>query len=326
MYTHQIVEKEKEAQASVHEKKAAHPVKDGLETAEQNSSPLLALQSSLGNRYVQRLIDRSRPRLVVQPKLRLSPAGDRYEQEADRAAEILLRSGSSGPTAAVPIQPSPAPSEGHPVAPKIENQINQAKGNGRPLPRSFRQKMEQTFAADFGRVNLHIGETADHLNRSLQARAFTTGQDIFFRRGEYDPASSEGQQLLAHELTHVLQQQPFHPQKPVVQRSIGDLTKVNFEDIIIVNHVNGNRYKIINYKLRGKVLWYQLQEIEHQEKKPGSEEKKDLSSLAASSEAKPFSGAPQPPPPPPRAARKTGPTAMELARERSRIKGDLSKK
>jgi hypothetical protein len=66
--------------------------------------------------------------------------------------------------------------------------------------------MEQVFGADFSGVKVHTDADADVLNQSLQARAFTTGKDIFFRSGEYRPDDTSGQRLLAHELTHVVQQ------------------------------------------------------------------------------------------------------------------------
>ena len=66
--------------------------------------------------------------------------------------------------------------------------------------------MEQAFGADFGGVRVHTDSDSDALSQSLQARAFTTGKDIFFSSGEYDPSSSAGQHLLAHELTHTIQQ------------------------------------------------------------------------------------------------------------------------
>ena len=62
------------------------------------------------------------------------------------------------------------------------------------------------MGSDFSSVRIHTGQESDSLNRSLSARAFTTGSDIFFRSGEYNPGSTQGQQLLAHELTHVVQQ------------------------------------------------------------------------------------------------------------------------
>ncbi|MFM6122295.1 MAG: DUF4157 domain-containing protein, partial [Sphaerospermopsis kisseleviana] len=88
----------------------------------------------------------------------------------------------------------------------LETSINQARGGGQPLGDNIRKPMEQAFGADFGGVKVHTDSHSDGLNRSVQARAFTTGQDIFFRQGEYNPGSRGGQELLAHELTHVVQQ------------------------------------------------------------------------------------------------------------------------
>ena len=66
--------------------------------------------------------------------------------------------------------------------------------------------MEQVFGADFSGVKVHTDATSDELNQAIQAKAFTTGEDIFFRSGAYEPSSWGGQELLAHELTHVVQQ------------------------------------------------------------------------------------------------------------------------
>lgn len=66
--------------------------------------------------------------------------------------------------------------------------------------------MEQAFGADFSGVKVHTDTQADQLNQSIQAKAFTIGQDVFFRSGTYEPGSHGGQELLAHELTHVVQQ------------------------------------------------------------------------------------------------------------------------
>jgi len=74
------------------------------------------------------------------------------------------------------------------------------------LPGPAGDRYERALGADFARVRLHTDVQADQLSRALQAQAFTTGQDIFFRRGEYDAGSTRGQHALAHELTHVVQQ------------------------------------------------------------------------------------------------------------------------
>jgi len=95
----------------------------------------------------------------------------------------------------------------------LETSINQARGGGQPLGDNIRKPMEQAFDADFGGVKVHTDSRSDQLNQSIQARAFTTGQDVFFRQGEYNPGSRGGQELLAHELTHVVQQNENHLSK-----------------------------------------------------------------------------------------------------------------
>jgi hypothetical protein len=99
-----------------------------------------------------------------------------------------------------------AATPGGAVEPEIEESIQRARGGGQSLDPQVQTRMEAAFGADFGQVRVHTGAQADALNRSLSARAFTTGRDIFFRQGEYNPQSSGGEELLAHELTHVVQQ------------------------------------------------------------------------------------------------------------------------
>jgi len=88
----------------------------------------------------------------------------------------------------------------------IESAIKQKKGSGSALPDIFRSKVEQAIGADFSGVRIHTDQESDTLSRSLSARAFTTGNDIFFKQGEYNPSSPEGQKLITHELTHTIQQ------------------------------------------------------------------------------------------------------------------------
>jgi hypothetical protein len=88
----------------------------------------------------------------------------------------------------------------------LETAVTSAKSGGQPLPDPVRTPMEQAFQSDFSQVKIHTDKQADTLNQNLSARAFTTGQDLFFRQGEYNPDSRSGQELLAHELTHVVQQ------------------------------------------------------------------------------------------------------------------------
>jgi hypothetical protein len=100
-----------------------------------------------------------------------------------------------------------AASEGD-AAPDVERTIESSRGAGHALDNGVHAQMGQAFNADFSGVRVHTDAAADGLNQSLSARAFTTGQDIYFRQGEYSPGSSGGRELLAHELTHVVQQNP----------------------------------------------------------------------------------------------------------------------
>jgi Domain of unknown function (DUF4157) len=92
------------------------------------------------------------------------------------------------------------------VGPEVEQAIHSQRGSGHSLDRGIRSTMEPVFGADFSQVRVHTDAQADTLNRTLSARAFTTGRDIFFRQGEYRPGSSTGKELITHELTHVVQQ------------------------------------------------------------------------------------------------------------------------
>ena len=86
------------------------------------------------------------------------------------------------------------------------SRINRARGSGQALDTTVQQQMGERMGYDFSNVQVHTSSEADRLNRSVQAKAFTTGSDIFFKQGEYNPGSSSGQELIAHELTHVVQQ------------------------------------------------------------------------------------------------------------------------
>jgi len=79
-------------------------------------------------------------------------------------------------------------------------------GSGSKLDSGIAEKAGGTMGQDFSDVNVHTDSQSDTLNRELGAKAFTTGNDIFFQSGTYDPGSSDGQRLISHELTHVVQQ------------------------------------------------------------------------------------------------------------------------
>jgi hypothetical protein len=207
--------------------------------------PLLGLQRSIGNQAVLNLLhsqnmhmdastsafraprfsyDFSRIPLhsmqtaVPQTKLKVNQSGDVYEQEADQVAEQVMRTtnpetsasddedeaktalmrkqgAASGPNAAT---------ESPDVPPIVHTVLN--SGGGQPLDTTTRNFMEPRFGHDFSQVRVHTDEQAAESVRAVNALAYTVGRDVVFGEGQYAPGTSGGHRLLAHELTHVVQQ------------------------------------------------------------------------------------------------------------------------
>ena len=108
----------------------------------------------------------------------------------------------------------PGATDGHPDA------VSLPRGGGKPIPEGVRSFFEGQFGQDFGDVRVHTGPRADRAATALNARAFTVGGDIAFRSGEYRPGTREGDHLLAHELTHVVQQRGTGGQRPAIRRTV----------------------------------------------------------------------------------------------------------
>ena len=148
----------------------------------------------------------------IQAKLRVNDPGDHHEREADRLAAQIMRKPSNTNREERPAPVTPRvqthAAAGTAVtgeAPPIVSQVLQT--SGQPLAGDTRIFMESRFGHDFGAVRVHTGSLAERAASSVNARAFTSGSDIVFGNGEYEPRSEQGQELLAHELVHVLQQQ-----------------------------------------------------------------------------------------------------------------------
>lgn len=105
----------------------------------------------------------------------------------------------------------------------FSQQVRQAKSGGQIMDTGTRTRMEQSIGADFSQVRIHTGSKAEQLNNQINAKAFTTGKDIFFNKGQYQPKQQGGQHLLAHELTHVVQQKATR--QNTVQRNPKDKKK-----------------------------------------------------------------------------------------------------
>jgi hypothetical protein len=107
------------------------------------------------------------------------------------------------------------------VHPEVQGTIDSTRGSGASLDASVRGRMEGTLG-DLSDVTVHTDDTADSLNRSVSARAFATGTDVYFAKGEYSPGSADGDKLIAHELAHVVQQRGAPNAGPLTVSNPGD--------------------------------------------------------------------------------------------------------
>lgn len=139
--------------------------------------------------------------LRVRTKLAMSNPGDTFEQEADRVSEQVMRKPDSMQTPQVRRLENGASHTS-----EVTSDLTSRLGAGMPLDAGSRSYFEPRFGHDFGDVRVHDGPQAATAAASVQARAFTIGHDVVFAAGEHNPASEVGKRLLAHELTHVVQQ------------------------------------------------------------------------------------------------------------------------
>lgn len=142
-----------------------------------------------------------------QARFAVGPVNDAFENEADRIADRVVAGNSPSRvrTTAIAVQRS---NTGHAAS------LQQAPASvgrtlarqGQPLEPPVRRDMEQNFGHDFSRVRVHTGALAEQSAREMGAHAYTVGRDVVFNAGQYAPQTQSGKHLLAHELTHVLQQ------------------------------------------------------------------------------------------------------------------------
>ncbi|HEY2722873.1 MAG TPA: DUF4157 domain-containing protein [Chitinophagaceae bacterium] len=106
------------------------------------------------------------------------------------------------------------------ASPRVSANIKNAAGKGKKLPAKTLKEMNSSFGANFNNVNIHTDNESVEMTKELQAQAFTHRQDIYFNSGKYNPDSTEGKSLLAHELTHVVQQNNEEVQQDTIQRDL----------------------------------------------------------------------------------------------------------
>ena len=224
---------------------------------------LLALQRTHGNRYTQRVV------AGIQEKLKVGQPEGVYEQEADRVADEVMRMPEPGVQRQVEVEEEEEILQTKPLVDQItplvqrqveeeeeeemlqtksredatsevsndlESQINTIKGSGRPLAESERSFFEPRFGADFSQVRVHTDAQATKSARAVNARAFTVGSDVAFGTGQYASGTHAGNHLLAHELTHIIQQGSSVPrlQHKIVDSQIVDTPEVEEASIRVL--------------------------------------------------------------------------------------------
>jgi hypothetical protein len=278
---------------------------------------ILFLQRTIGNQAVQRLIKDVRGPLSIvrgqiQAKLKIGQPNDIYEQEADRVAEQVM-SMSEPPlqrqaeededeeeiqTKLIPeqipplvqrqlieeedeqketIQAKETSKNNSNTTLNLKSQIHSLRSGGQLLPQSICGFFESRFGQDFSHVRLHTDRKAAELAQNLNAKAFTIGRDVVFGAGHYTPQTNAGRRLLAHELTHVVQQQDYQnsTNKSDIQRGskTGTLPAaiVAITESVVFQNPNrsSNRLnilkqnhpidKVLKKKKVGNVWWYKIQ-------------------------------------------------------------------
>jgi hypothetical protein len=190
-----------------------------------NSKPKVNQNSFLGKE--------KKPGLFFQPKLAVGPVDDQYEREADAVADHVMSGGEGHIQTKIPsvnIQPKCSHCDEEEKLQRKENGNAIENDNassivsdaldstGQSLDSGTRSFMESHFGYDFSNVKIHTNEVAAKSAQSLNALAYTSGNNIVFNQDQYNPSSQHGKKLLAHELTHVVQQNSGNVQAKKIQR------------------------------------------------------------------------------------------------------------
>lgn len=185
---------------------------------------ILSLQNTVGNRSMTNLLLSG----SIQAKVKVGKANDKYEQEANRVADQVMRipeysiinkNGAKADHTPPKIQRTCSQCKEEDILQRkqltvqqshlsstVESQLNNLKGGGQPLDPATRTFFDSRFGNDFNRVRVHTDSQSSQLAKEVNARAFTYGRNLIFASGEYNPGTLDGKHLLAHELTHVIQQ------------------------------------------------------------------------------------------------------------------------
>ncbi len=232
-----------------------------------NNGVLISNQKRIGNQVAQRFAESCPLTLPspgrcsyggichtcppkVQAKLIVSKPGDKYEQEADRIAEQIMRMSDpqalkkikSSPKASISLKNSQLNNDRHSSTDHVSSIVNDAlRSPGRPLDTSTRAYFEPRFGYDFSNVRVHTDSKAVESARAMNATAYTFGRDVVFDAGLYAPWEETGRRLVAHELAHVIQQSHGLPESGLLITN--EISNIYNEEIIrSAATMNGNKY------------------------------------------------------------------------------------
>ncbi|HZH72717.1 MAG TPA: DUF4157 domain-containing protein, partial [Mariniphaga sp.] len=247
----------------------------------------------------------------IQTKRNFGHPNDMYEEEADKIAEKAIHSFNSEPikgkinknkeeeafqakalaSRITPIshqqshtgirdmsgiKQKKAEMDAPANTPSFHSRLNGNQNDGSPLPPQLNRLMSHSFGTDFSHVRIHNNSNSYQMNRELQAKAFTNGSNIYFNQGNYNPWSREGQLLLAHELTHTIQQNLGQRHSNVIQKKDEDeemrsypvkvppglsseLELDRYAEVLIFGREINLKWKVLNLnvsKLVGKTINY----------------------------------------------------------------------
>ncbi len=202
--------------------------------------------------------------ISVQRKLSIGSVDDPLEQEADDMAGKVMRMPEQPfvqrkcahceeeeTIQRRPLAASITPfiqtkgADGGTASDAVTRQINATRGSGSNMDRPTQSFMESRFGADFSNVKIHTSDAAVQMSRELNAQAFTVGSDIYFNSGKYNPSSESGKHLLAHELTHTVQQGSGNQQISMARLTIGTANlNIDYGDIVLQDTVAGRQAQI----------------------------------------------------------------------------------
>src|SRR5690348_2695956 len=165
-------------------------------------------------------------------RVRSAPARSQQSQDQEPLTALARAVGNRGFARTVArVRDGDGILPGGVVHPDVEAAIGAVQGRGGALDRSVSDHMGSALGDSLSDVRIHADSAAGALARSVSARAFTVGSDIFFGPGEYRPGTPAGRELLAHELVHVVQQRDAAPNGPLKVSEPGDALEREAEDV-----------------------------------------------------------------------------------------------